>query len=259
MALRQQSLFVYGLEINALNSSLDFKAVFGGPEIRATLNVGFYSLTSLAEEIVRALTAADTSQTYAASVNRNVSGGLENRMSIASSSYLELLFLTGSRAASSIAPLIGFLIQDYVGGAAYQGSSSAGKTLLTTYPGYTYSATDWNQQVQGARSISASGVKEAVVFQIQEFFDIEFKHELLDKVINEWKPFMQWAIQQRDFEFTPNYSEYATVIECTLEKTGKDGSGLGFQFKEELPGMPGHFSTGTMTFRKRVVAGEFII
>ena len=59
MALRNPGLFLYGFQVTAQNSSIDFRAVALETPRQATLNNGFYSLTSLMAEIKRAMEAED--------------------------------------------------------------------------------------------------------------------------------------------------------------------------------------------------------
>ena len=59
MALTGRSLFLYGFAVTEFNSSIDFRSASLGPVLQATLQVGYYSLSSLADEIVRAMTEVD--------------------------------------------------------------------------------------------------------------------------------------------------------------------------------------------------------
>lgn len=249
MALTAKSLFVYNIEVTTLNYSLDFKADSGGPELSGTLNLGFYSPTSLADEIARVLNATDADNSYTVTVNRSVMGGTENRLTITSNgSYLSLLFSSGTRAATTMAGLAGFNATDYTGALTYIGSQSAGTSLIPDYIGYSY-LDDFNQaKVFGAVNVSASGEKEAVVFNIQKFINIQFMYEPKSKLL-EWKNLWYWLIQQRPFDFTPEITTPTTFYQVTLEKTSLDGKGLGFIMKELLPNFPNHYDTGMLTFR----------
>ena len=134
MALRSKSLFLYNYTITSLNRSLDFRAVALGPVLLAQLRIGDYSLTDLLIEIKRALEVADPLRTYTVTADRTFSGGTQNRVTIASSGlYLDLLFASGPRVGSSVAPIIGFAAVDRVGGVSYQGTSSTGTSLVTEY------------------------------------------------------------------------------------------------------------------------------
>jgi len=258
MALRYKSYFNYGLEITMNNRSIDFKTSGGGSEKQATLRVGFYALTSLSEEIVRAMSEADNSTGYAVTITRGYSGGTGNRITIGTTgSYLSLLFLTGTRNASSICSLIGFLQTDRTGSLSYQGESSAGTVLVTEQIGYNWVPPDIYQEVQGSVLISASGVKETIVFNIMEFFSVDFKYEPSTK-LTDWNLFFRWAIKQRLFEFTPEYPYPNSYYECTLEKTSQNGKGLGYRIKEMLPSFPFFYETDTLTLRRRVAPSTFI-
>lgn len=253
MALKDKSLFLYGFQVTDNNSSLDFKAASLGPTLLATLRLGYYSLTSLAQEIIRAMQTADPSNTYSVSVNRNVNGGLENRITISTSgTFLSLLFFSGPRTGSTVAPLIGFNVADYTGFTTYTNAASSGTTLVTELRGYNYISVDEMQKVFGSVNVSASGNKETIVFQIQKFWQVEFKYEPKTKTDTSWKNLNAWMIQQRLFEFTPEISSPTVFYEGTLESTGDDGKGLGITMKEMLPQYPNQYQTGNMKFRQRL-------
>lgn len=261
MALSSKSLILYGFEITTLNRSLDFKNVGGGPELQATLTIGFYSLTELLDEIVRAMEAVDPGNLYFATVDRSVGGGLQNRVTIGTTTAttLQLLFGSGSRTGSSIRSLIGFNSSDYTGGLSYQGSSSAGTAFIPAYVGFNYLGPDNIMEVQGAVTISANGIKESLVYQIMEFIEVQFKYEPKSRLNSEWRPLVQWMIQQRAFEFTPEISSPTIFYEVTLENSTRGQKGMGFQLTEMLPSLPNHYETGKMVLRKKVSTGNFII
>lgn len=251
MALQKKSTFLYGLQITSANSSLDFKNALGGPEINATLNTGFYSLQDLMAEVVRAMGAADPVNTYTYSIDRTFSGGTQNRVTIATATgtYLDLLFGTGSRIATSVASTLGFAATDQTGALSYQGTSSCGTLLQPTLVGYTYLPPSFMQKMIGTPNISAAGIKETIYFATHQFYQVEFKYEPELKVSTEWAPFMQWASKGRPLEFCPDVTAPNTVFNSTLEKTGYDGKGMGYQFREMLPDFPFLYQTGLMVYR----------
>lgn len=250
MALKAQSLLLFGFEITKLNSSLDFRSTMGGPIRLATLNLGFYSLTDLMAEIKRAMEAADPSNHYSPTANRTISGGTQNRVTIATSgSYLDLLFGSGPRVASSVGPLIGFAPSDRTGTTTYTGTTTAGTALVTEREVYNYTGPDIQKAIFGAVNVSASGDKEAIVWQVQKFFDFNAKFEPEAKVLTDWSDFMTWAIQQKPLEFTPEVTTPTLFYNCTLEGTAQDGKGLGFKMQEQLPDFPFYYQTGQLRFR----------
>ncbi len=253
MALKTKSMFLYGLQITTDNSSIDFKTSAGGSVLQATLDLGFYSLTDLMAQIKSAMEAVDLVNTYTVTADRTYSGGTQNRITISTSgSYLSLLFGSGPRVASSVAPLIGFPTSDFTGATSYTGTSSAGTVLIPALTGYNWIPPTQYRKVFGSLNVSATGEKEAIVFQIQEFFQVQFKYEPQATIELTWPNLMNWLIQQRPLEFTPEITSPSVFYNCTLEKTGADGKGLGFQMKEMLPQFPNLWDTGMLTFRKKI-------
>lgn len=255
MALKSKSLFLYGLKVTSANNAIDFRLASGGTILRATLRTGYYSLTSLSNEVVSAMKAVAPSHSFQCTADRSINGGLENRVTIrtTSSGWFELLFASGPRASSSCAGLIGFPAQDKTGATQYTGTTSAGTVLVPAWWGKGWQPPELFKKNFGAVSVTASGEKEAVVFAIQQFMNVQFDYELEADALTKWPALIDWMISQRPFDFTPEISSPNIVHDVTLEKSSDDGKGLGFQMREMLPDFPGHFTTGPMTFRKRGV------
>lgn len=253
MALKAKSSFLWGLQVTTLNRSLDFRASPGGPVLLASLQLGFYSLTDLLNEIVRAMAAVDHTNTYTVTSNRSFANGTQNRTTfVTSGTYLDLLFGSGPRAASSCNFLLGFPGTDQTGALTYTGTSSAGTVLVPTMWGYNYLSNKHTKKAFGSLNISATGQKEAIVFQIQQFFQVQFKYEPLQFIDSDWVPFLEWAIQQKPFDFTPEITDPNTAYDVTLETTENDDQGLSYQLTEMLPEFPNLYDTGLMTFRLKV-------
>ena len=259
MALRQKSLFLYGFQVTQFNSSIDFRAVAAETPRQATLRFGYYSLSTLATEIERAMEEVDPARTYTVSINRTISGGTQNRVTISTSgTVLELLFFSGPRAASTVAPLIGFPSTDQTGSTSYTGISSAGTPLVPNLVGYNYLSPDFDRKLFGSVNISASGEKESIVYGVQQFWQVQFKYIPEATWSAEWTAFMSWLIQQRPVEFTPEVTSPTTFFEGTLESTSQDGKGLAFRGAEMLPEFPFLYDTGLLRFRKRSISPVFI-
>jgi hypothetical protein len=252
MALTAKSLFLYGFSIDINKASIDFKISSGGAEKRATLRYGYYSLTALMSEVKRSMESADTLNKYTVTADRTFSGGTQVRVTIATNgSYLSLLFGTGTRNASTVGPTLGYTATDKTGALLYQSQASAGTVLIPEYPAYTYLGPDFIRTVFGTVNVSTNGDKEAIVWNVQQFFEANFKYEPESKVVIEWQPFLTWAISQKYFEFTPMITAPSTYYECTLESTTADGKGLGYRMTELLPDFPFNYTTGLMKFRKK--------
>jgi hypothetical protein len=259
MALANRSLFLYGFEITTVNGFIDFQIASMGPVLTAIVPVGFYALTDYLAAIVTALSTIDPTNTYTASVDRTIGGGLQNRVTITSTgSFLSLLWGSGPHSSSNISASIGFPATDQTGAVTYTGNATAGTMLQPLYQGYNYVAPQRNKKVFGSVNVSTNGTKEAIVYQLQTFWEIEFMYEAAEIIDANWQPLNDWMIQQRPIEFTPDYTQPTVFYNGTLESTEQDGTGLAYQMQEMLPDFPGLFKTGKMQFRQTVNVGEFI-
>jgi hypothetical protein len=247
MALTSKSLFLYGFTVDAYNANLTFN--IGGAALSGYLPYGSYSLDTLCQAVVTLLSSLAPSRLFSYSINRTVSGGLENRVTLTCSTGT---FGIDFSVAASIGPTLGFNASIYTGSLSYTGSVTAGTALVPELVGYTYLGPDFYKDINGAVNISATGLKEAIVFQIMQFMQVEFKYEPQAKVITQWSPFWNWAIQQKVFEFTPQVSDPTTYYEVTLEKSSSNGKGLGFKMTEMLPNFPFYYQTGMITMRRQI-------
>lgn len=257
MALIAKSLFTYGIEVTTLNNKLDFQIVALGPTLTATLNIGFYSPATLAAQVALQMQTVDSVNIYSVTVARNIMGGTQNRMTIATNgAYLSLLLATGTNFNISCYTLIGFNQSDYSGQVSYTGSQSLGSSLLPDFIGYSY-LDDLNMaKLYGSVNISASGVKEATTFNSQFFLEVAFKYEMKSNLLS-WKNLFLWAIQQRTFDFTPEISSPTRYFSVTLDSTQFEPMGLGYQMNEMLPDFPNLYETGPLKFRIIPSTGAF--
>lgn len=258
MALSSRSLITYGISITTLNQNLDFRAEMGDDPLTAVIPIGDYSPQGIADAIRAALLEADSNNNYLVTVLWNQGDGTENRIVIATTGdYLDLLFGTGDNVSTSIASVIGFNTTDYTGETSYVGSSTTGTALVPSYFGYNFLGPTNQGRVFGSVNVSAAGVKEAVVFNIQEFINVEFKYE--SKVRQTlWQTFFNWAIQQKGFDFMPELTVPGVVYQVTLESTKADGKGLAFEMSEMLPQFPNTYQTGALKFRIVLTAASFL-
>lgn len=252
MALRSRSLFTYGFEVTTFNRFISFGTTvleFGPSARTATLNIGFYSLTDFAAEIVRALTEADPAHTYTVSVDRTIAGGTQNRVTISTSgSFLSIFFSSGN--ISSPASLLGFNIADYTGSTTYTGSTSAGILYSPSTIGYSYLSPHKMKKNFGTSSISASGIKEAITFQLQQFWQVQFRYLPNAETDPNWEPLVIWMIQQKPIEYTPEVIFPLIFFAGTLEEPNQ---GMEMMIPEQLSEkMPFFFNTPLMKFRVAV-------
>lgn len=259
MALNSKSLFNYGIQVTNLNQNIDFVKELGGDTLTAQLNLGFYSPGGLADQVALQLQSLDPDNVYSVTVDRTILGGTQNRITISTSgTYLDILFGSGPNANTSAAGIMGFNNVDYTGSTSYTGAQTTGIILIPDFIGYNYSDSDQASKLFGAVNVAASGLKEAVTFNTQFFVEVEFKYEPASRLMD-WKAFFIWAIQQRQFDFTPNISSPSVVFNSTLERTEYDDQGLGYKMKELLgENLPNFYSTGPLVFRIIPSTSQFI-
>lgn len=247
MALTSKSLIRYGLTVDVFNANLYINV--GAGLKHGYLNYGYYTVDSLCVEVIRVMLQLAPGKIFTYSIDRTISGGTQCRVTFSCTSAP---FTIDFSQASTVGPSLGFNPVVYSGLLSYTGSADAGTTLIPELIGYNYLGPEFQKQVNGTVNISAVGLKEAVVFQLMQFVQVEFKYEPQAKVISQWASFWDWAIQQKVFEFTPQISDAATTYQVTLEKSQSDGKGLGFRMTEMLPEFPFYYRTGLFTMRKQV-------
>lgn len=257
MALADIAMFLYGFDVSAANRYIDFKNVFGGSVLTAVMNLGNYTATEYMQEVKRALELADGVNTYTITMNRTINGGTENRIRIQTSgSFLSLLFGTGTSAASSAAPLMGFSLTDYTGSTLYTGSVTAGTALVPDMPTWSYLGPDDLFTNDGVKNITANGIKETLVFAQMPFLQGEWRF-ITDSngrtQQTQWRRFMKYATRQLKFEITPDIRFPTVFYGVTLETTPDDGNGMGFKFQQMTDvGLYKFYKTGLLKFRVNI-------
>jgi hypothetical protein len=110
--------------VTSSNNKVNFRETSLGPELTASVAVGNYTLSAFLLAIKSAMDSATVNaRTY--TVTRNATSG---RFTITGSVYLELLFSTGTNAATSIRSIAGFGANDYTGAVTYEGPISSWHT-----------------------------------------------------------------------------------------------------------------------------------
>lgn len=106
----------YGyFKIISSNKYFDFKASSVGAQLTVILPEGEYTPEELAQALEDGLNIADAGHTYTVTYSRTT-----GRFTISTSgSYLSLLFVTGTNAASSVHSAIGFASSDQTGSLSY--------------------------------------------------------------------------------------------------------------------------------------------
>lgn len=252
--IKDRALFLYGFDITQDNRYLNFKNASLGAELTATLTIGNYTATEVLAEIKRAMELADGVQKYTWTIDRSVSGGLSNQISVSTDgSFLSILFGSGSNSASSVATMIGFTTSDYTGATSYTGAQ-AGTILYPDFAMWNYTNPDQYIMNDGSKNVSASGIKETLVFAQMKFAEAQWKY-ITDfggsTQATEWSNFLKYATKQLKFEFTPSVGEDLNAFyKMTLESTPADSNGMSFKLNLMVGvGLYRFYDTGMLKFR----------
>lgn len=253
--LKDRALFLYGFDINNNNKYINFKNAYSGNELTAVLRTGNYTCTEFLAEMKRAMEYVDGINTYTWAIDRTAASNTSNRISVTTNgSYLDILFGSGTNAANTPVSLIGFSPMDYVGTLSYTGYTNGGIILYPDFATYDYLSPDEIVKNDGSKNVSASGIKETLVFAQMRFFQGQWKY-ITDFNGNNQKTqfvqFLKYATRQLKFEFSPSVHEDPSVFyQCTLESTPADSNGLAYTLKQMLGDKLYRFyDTGVMTFR----------
>jgi hypothetical protein len=243
-----QCVINYGLEVTTANRSLDFKSSMGGPEKQATLRVGLYSLTALAQEVARAMSDADGgANIYTVSVDRTIGGGAQNRVTIETDgAYLDLLFATGTRTASTCATLLGFNVTDRTGATSYNGNNTAGEIIVPTYPPYDLQQPGTIHDARRSLNETTSGFVETVSFSTFRNFQFKIRYMAEDSAeFAAFQDFHIWLLRGGPIEFAHEITDptdYAAGIPINLRTP--------IELNRMLPGHYDYFETPVYTFRE---------
>lgn len=253
--IKDRALFCYGFDINVTNQTLAFKTQAGGTEYVVYLDQGNYTLTKLLAHIKSKMEIADPLHTFTVWVDRSIDSGRSMRVHISTdATHLDLLFSSGTAANATVGTLLGFLSSDYTGATSYAASSNPGTILIPEMPIYDYLGPDQNFVNDGVKSVSASGVKETLVFAQMRFIQGQWKYitnNFGQTQLSEWTSFMKYATQQKKFEIVPSiFEDFNIFYEVTLEATPEDQNGMAFKFKQmRSDGLYRFYDTGLLKFR----------
>lgn len=107
--------------VTSSNNKINFKESGGGPELTATVTVGNYGVTTLRAAVKSAMEAVTANaRTYTVTQS-----AVTGKWTIAGSTFLSLLFSTGTNAATSLRDVIGFSSNDFTGSTSYTGPKTA--------------------------------------------------------------------------------------------------------------------------------------
>lgn len=238
----------FGIEVTPNNRSIDFKTSGGGPEKQATLRVGLYSVSSLKTEVQRAMAAADPANTYTVTINRTVSAGTQNRITLATSgAFLSLLFATGTRTGSNAGSLLGYGAMDKTGATSYVSTNSVGTILLPSYPPQDFQPLGTIYDSKSSINDSTSGKIETVSFT--SFRNFEFRFRWIEYGSSEFagfQSFAQWILRGGPVEFVSDRADVSTLAVGVPINVRRP-----FELNRMVPNFYDYFETPVMTFREQ--------
>ncbi len=255
MSLSTFSLFYFNFEINEDFRYINFDE--GSGELTATIELGAYTATEIANQVASAMNAVGT-YAYTVVFNRD-----SRSFTIASlSGSFDLLVSTGSSAASAFS-VIGFEGSDRTGTNTYTGGESGDfyepQFILQDY----VPSENFQGSIAQTVIITASGQVEVVRFGVEKFIQMNIKYinnkaDASDSKIFKYNPtgledaqrFMQYLMTKKPVEFMANIGSRNTFQQVLLESTPTEKDGTGYQLKELYDkGLPNFFETGKLVFR----------
>lgn len=247
------SIFYFGHNVTTLNRSIDFDE--GGAEIKATLNVGDYTLTEYAAEVRRAMNIAGA-QTYTATIDRAT-----RKITISAPSNFTLRVASGSRVGTTAFTMAGFTGANRTGANTYQGNIGSGSEYRPQYPLFNYTSTaDSKVKETASVNTSAIGVTQLIYFGDGSRPEMNIRlitNNLVTKNtpffanangIQNALDFMAYLITKAKVEFMPDVDTRGTFDKLILESTKDSRNGTEFTLLNMKT--PDFYETGTLTFRK---------
>lgn len=248
-----RSAFYFNTVVTSSNYAIDFSE--GGAEIKASLEVGDYSLTEYAAEIQRALRAAGT-QLYTVTLNRTT-----RVLTIAAPSNFELKCNTGSRAGVAAWTIMGFsTAADRTGANSYAGNSGAGSEYLTQYPVDKYLDPAHSIVFENATyNVTPIGIGQQVSFGDGYRIEMDIRLITNQNLVNQddfyynasgianFLTFIRYVLAKNRAEFMPDIANRSSFYKVVLEKTADDGSGRAFKLKNMKT--PEIYHSGDLLFR----------
>lgn len=201
--------FIYSLQIWQGNYFLDFKEAGGGAERTAQIDAGYYLPEALATALQSALNGASgASGDYTVSFSRST-----EKFTISTDlAYLDLLWNTGTNAASGAATALGFAASaDSTGATAYEAPAALPNLYIPTQP-IRNARPEFEHDKKEA--VSDSGVRVINFRKIMRFLTVNFKYIEEQEIKNEWIPFIgnDSAARGHPFDFYPDSQTNANYI-----------------------------------------------
>lgn len=235
--------FIWGFSVTSSNNRLDFKDA--GTTYAATLSVGDYLPTEFAAEVQRAMRAAtgNSNQTCTFSFTTR-------KFTLAGTAVFQLLFGTGTNAASDCNGLLGFAASDETGAATYTSDDAIGSGSSTAYtwapadpvstvtPGTA--ATDGTTATLTGRAPfvvsnrSDGGKRENIYFSTDKVYAFQFKWVTTGAEQTSMESFLDWVERGRRFNMQPDATSTNALRLVVIDPNGMARSAFSWFTRQEI-------------------------
>ena len=250
------SKFYYGIEITFDNCKLDFNE--GAGELTATLELGTYTPTEIAQEVEDQLNATGL-LTYTVAFNRST-----RILTITASSSMTLLKNTGTNAADSAYATLGFTTASNATGTSFVAPNVCCSVYSPQYVLQSYVAVeDMIEQLHCTVNETVTGVQELITYgdmrmmkcNITFITDIAQPSDgpILNNAsgLSDARTFLRWIAKKNKIEFMPDKNTVSTFLNLVIDSAATSKEGTTMYLKEMYSkGLVGYFETDTLTFRE---------
>lgn len=255
MALNTYSKFYYITPISDDNFYLNFDE--GAGELTATIRIGEYAISDVAEQIEAALNAVGL-DTYTVTFDR-----VERLFTISSTGTFSLLISTGSQVGLDVFTLLGFTGADTAVASTHTSNQAAGSVYIPQFKLQDYvSQEDYREAASASIAETANGLVEVVSFGQKKFIEMnimfctDIEQPSYGPILNnatgvsDVRNFLRFCINKYPLEFIEDKDNPAVFEKVLLEKTKSSPTGTGYKLDEMVnKNLPGYYETGLLTFR----------
>jgi hypothetical protein len=257
MALKKYSKFYYGQTITKSNFYLNFQEA--GSPLTATVEIGAFTLTSLANKIASALNAIGDYE-YQVDIDR---ASRKYTISTVGGEPFSLLIFTGVNKTLSSYGIIGFTgVSDLTGSNSYTGAEGCGREYITQTPLANFVDFKYNKEKQDASvNETVEGLAEVISYATIERMKCDFP--LITNVtpqqyiretssgVEELEDFLDYCITKAPLEFMEDYLDSEVYTTAILDKTSRNSKGVGYELKEKVrQSLPFYYEIKGLVFKK---------
>jgi len=234
--------WIYPQQISGSNYYLDFKESGGGAELSAVIDAGWYLPEDLATAVQAALNAAAVVGTYTVTFDR----ATEKYTIATDQAYLDLLWSSGTHAASGCHTALGFASgADDTGATSYVGDNILPNRFISSQPIRSQKPDfGWVRKSKvsdgGAQTTNFRRQERALGFKMMQIEEQNLKDDWLPMLVN------SGAARGHPVDYYPN-SLAADYVRAYLDMKG-------FGPNEMIPALP-RFYEFKLSLREKIPQG----